>query len=105
MADKKIDELKNKIFGALADPDAPWYGSDLVSWVSDYIEEVDKRIRYLFCLKCPPISEGDSCICPIEKLEELLTEYGRHSPGCPAQYDKKYKCKCGWDRERPKPRT
>lgn len=41
MADTKIEELKNKIRGALGDPKAPWYGSDLVSWVGDYIEEVE----------------------------------------------------------------
>jgi len=34
----------------------------------------------------------------IKELEQLLIEYGRHSPGCPAQYDKKYPCRCGWDK-------
>ena len=47
MADTKIDKLKNKIHRALGDPTAPWYGSDLVSWVGDYIEEVEKRIKEL----------------------------------------------------------
>ena len=36
----------------------------------------------------------------IKKLEELLIEYGRHSPGCPKQWGSKYPCNCGWDRER-----
>ena len=36
----------------------------------------------------------------IKELEELLIEYGRHSSGCSAQYDKKYPCRCGWDREK-----
>lgn len=36
----------------------------------------------------------------IKELEELLTEYGRHLEGCAAPYDKKYPCRCGWDRER-----
>lgn len=37
----------------------------------------------------------------MKELEELLVEYGRHQPGCSAQYDdKKYPCRCGWDRER-----
>jgi len=36
----------------------------------------------------------------IKELEAILIEYGRHSPGCSAQYDKKYPCRCGWDRER-----
>ncbi len=39
-----MDELKNKIFGALGDPKAPWYGSDLVAWVGDYIEEAEKQL-------------------------------------------------------------
>ena len=29
---------------ALCDPDAPWYGSDLVSWVGDLINE-HKQLR------------------------------------------------------------
>lgn len=29
----------DKIEQALADPDAPWYGSDLVSWVGDLLED------------------------------------------------------------------
>lgn len=39
----------------------------------------------------------------IKELEELLTEYGRHQPGCPAQSNvtnKKYPCRCGWDKEK-----
>lgn len=43
MADTKIDELKNKIHSALSDPKAPWYGSDVVAWVGDYIIEVEKQ--------------------------------------------------------------
>ena len=37
-----------------------------------------------------------------KELKELLIEYGRHSAGCSKQYDKKYPCRCGWDRERKK---
>ena len=33
----------------------------------------------------------------IKELKELLIEYGRHQPGCPNQYDKKYHCRCGWE--------
>lgn len=32
----------------------------------------------------------------VERLKKDLIEFGRHSPGCPNQYDKKYPCKCGW---------
>ena len=32
----------------------------------------------------------------IKGLKQDLIEFGRHSPGCPNQYDKKYHCKCGW---------
>lgn len=32
-----LDEMR----GALADPDAPWYGSDLVPQVASLIDEVD----------------------------------------------------------------
>lgn len=35
-----------------------------------------------------------------EELKELLIEYGRHQPGCCKQYNKKYPCRCGWDKVR-----
>ena len=41
----------------------------------------------------------------IKRLEEILTEYGRHHEGCSAQFNtphSKYRCRCGWDRERVK---
>ena len=47
MAETKKDELRNKIYGALGDSQAPWYGSDLVSWVGDYIEEIEKQVKEL----------------------------------------------------------
>lgn len=31
----------------------------------------------------------------VEKLRELLREYGRHSEGCNAAFGS-YPCKCGW---------
>ena len=31
-----------------------------------------------------------------KELKELLTEYGRHSPGCSREFGKKYRCRCGW---------
>ena len=33
-----------------------------------------------------------------QELKELLIEYGGHQPGCPNQYDKKYHCRCGWEK-------
>ncbi len=35
----KTKETIGKIQGALGDPKAPWYGSDVVAWVGDLIEE------------------------------------------------------------------
>lgn len=34
-----MSENINRIMRALADPDAPWYGSDLVSWVDLLLRE------------------------------------------------------------------
>ena len=55
-------------------------------------------------LKKLPSSICPACLCErIKKLEEILTEYGRHHEGCSAQFNtphSKYRCKCGWDRER-----
>lgn len=36
-------ELEIKILDTLCDPKSPWYGSDLVGWVDDYIREVNKQ--------------------------------------------------------------
>lgn len=33
-----------------------------------------------------------------EKLKQIIAEYSRHNPGCSAQFGKKYRCKCGWDK-------
>ena len=38
MSNKK-PSLQTKIELALCDPNAPWYGSDLVEWVADLIQE------------------------------------------------------------------
>ena len=35
-----MSDRVRQIMQAMADPDAPWYGSDLVSWVGDLIDEV-----------------------------------------------------------------
>ena len=39
------------------------------------------EVKQLRALKCPPISDGDTCICPIEELEgeaERLKKFARH---------------------------
>ena len=38
--------------------------------------------------------DASEASCKVSK--ELLTEYGRHSPGCSREFDKKYRCRCGW---------
>lgn len=77
----KIDELKSKIYGALGDPQAPWYGSDLVSWVGDYIEEVEKRVTKLESVYDHPNSDDPKqrylyeIRCAIKLLRENGSEY------------------------------
>jgi hypothetical protein len=43
-----------------------------------YKAECDRltaELKKLRQTKCPPIADGDTCICPIEELEEELKEY------------------------------
>ena len=47
MIDKIREELKHKVLSALIDPKAPWYGSDVVEWIDDYIICAEKRIQEL----------------------------------------------------------
>ena len=80
----KIDNLKSKIQGALGDPQAPWYGSDLVSWVGDYIEEVE-WLQDKLKAKSERIKE-------LKGIEELLDEIEAVSCGekqieCDGVYD------------------
>lgn len=45
----QLDELIQKVREAAADPDAPWYGSDLVPLMSDLCNEADahrQRAKY-----------------------------------------------------------
>jgi hypothetical protein len=37
----------NRIKNALADPAAPWYGSNLVPWVADLVDEFERLERRL----------------------------------------------------------
>ena len=38
----------------------------------------------------------DASKASCKELKELLTEYGRHSPGCSQEFGSKYHCRCGW---------
>lgn len=74
--DMSKDELKNKIHGALGDPKAPWYGSDLVAWVGDYIEDAEKQKELLDrvcsqepCPKCGYGVTGACYGCEIKRLK------------------------------------
>ena len=40
--------------------------------IENHIADLGKEIQTLRALKCPPISDGDTCICPIVELEEKL---------------------------------
>lgn len=40
--------------------------------LQERIEELEAENKKMKELKCPPISSGDSCICPIEELETML---------------------------------
>ena len=100
----------DKIRTALGDPKAPWYGSDVVSLVGDLIEDyadlkevqqADYASAVRNCEEANKLTaENDKLNKRIKELEELLIEYGRHSPGCAKQWNEKYPCRCGWDRER-----
>lgn len=41
----KIKLTIDKIKWALGDPDAPWYGSDLVAWVADLVEAYEQQAK------------------------------------------------------------
>jgi len=60
-------ELARKIRNALCDPNAPWYGSDLVEWVDDYMKaqaaEVEK-LRGLAQVLIDSYPADDSWWCP-----------------------------------------
>lgn len=40
----------------------------------EQIKELKAENKQLRAIKCPPISDGDTCICPIEELEEALNK-------------------------------
>ena len=46
---EELQKLKQKIINALADPKAPWYGSDVVYWVDEYIRLVEQE---KYCKNC-----------------------------------------------------
>ena len=70
----KLAALRDKIQLALADPQAPWYGSDLVPLVGDYLDARSLGDRLLEVL----LTEG----------EIGLTQTGKH--GHSAWFDPEY---------------
>ena len=40
--------------------------------LKERIGELELENKKLRSIKCPPISDGDSCICPIEELETTI---------------------------------
>ena len=44
MTERNISESIDRIQVALADPDAPWYGSDLVPLVADTIDDLTAQL-------------------------------------------------------------
>ena len=42
-----------------------------------FLESLQDRVEELRKLKCPPISDGDTCICPIKELEQKVEEAER----------------------------
>jgi len=52
-AEPEPTELIEKIKDALADPKAPWYGSDLVEWIVELIDEIDRlTVENNSCPEC-----------------------------------------------------
>ena len=84
MSQAKIKETINKIRGALGDPRAPWYGSDVVSWVGDLIEEYEK-LR--------PLAEAGEFTKEFRKL--LNTIMPPQMPGPQHDYDQFGRSACG----------
>ena len=60
--DKNIDARIERLFRKIKDKQA------------ERIKELEATNKKLRAMKCPPISDGDTCICPIEELEAKLKE-------------------------------
>ncbi len=83
-----MTDTVNKIMGALADPKAPWYGSDLVAWVGDLLEDykqleaknkeqkelIDQLCSQEPCPKCGYGVTGACYGCIIKELEAELKQ-------------------------------
>ena len=59
-----MSEPIDRIRGALSDPDAPWYGSDLVPMVTDLCDECERLKQEL--------SENPTVIQMLEAVTEVL---------------------------------
>lgn len=79
--EREIMDL-DKIISALTDPKAPWYGSDLVEWVADLIDEYKKQkvkikeleeglIKIILFLQSTGDSRQDSLYDPASTLSLL----------------------------------
>lgn len=80
-----IEKTINDIRGALGDPKAPWYGSDVVSWTGDLIEAYielrdtvgDKMNKSIILLcknhKCNNNNKGD---CKLDQVSMGTVDKG-----------------------------
>jgi hypothetical protein len=70
---------------------------DRVNWSTN-----DEFGQWVVCGRCKGYggfdADGKPCVLPDHgrELLELLHEYGRHGPGCSAEYGIHYRCRCGW---------
>ena len=76
--------------------------------------ELINGVDYGACLLCgaEPGCDIDCPLCRVisrlDRLRALLREYGRHQPGCSAEFNAlpemagktPYRCRCGWDEAR-----
>lgn len=53
-----MPDKATQIRSALADPNAPWYGSDLVPLVADYLDEAEKAMELFAYIDEHEVSDG-----------------------------------------------
>jgi len=49
-------------------------GNENFETIKSHIDRLEAENKKLREIKCPPISDGDTCICPIEELEARIKE-------------------------------
>ena len=105
-----MDELKNKIRGALGNPKAPWYGSDLIAWVGDYIEEAEKQLDNardcLWGKKADYVKELEE---ENKRLKNFLNDWDGHDSSCGRNRkgfegcdETMFNCNCGYQEAKTK---